>query len=73
MANSFDTVVLIRAMRKGNLDEDIFVEKSNGKRVVIHPEDTVTDVSGYLMIQKSSRDIAINVNHIISVITKGDL
>lgn len=73
MSDSFDIVVLIRAMRKGNPDEDIFVEKSNGKRVVIHPEDTVTDVAGCLMIQNSHRDIAINPNHIISIITKGDL
>lgn len=73
MGDSFDTVALLRAMRRGNEDEDIFVEKSNGKRVVIHKDDDVSDVAGYLMILKPNRDIAINPAHIISIITKGDL
>lgn len=73
MSDSFDTAVLIRAMRKESPDEDIFIEKSNGKRLVLHPQDDISDICGYLMIQNSHRDVAINPQHIISIITKGDL
>ena len=68
-----DAVVLLRAMRKTHENEDLFIEKSNGKRIVIHPEDEVSDVAGFIMIQKNHRDVAINPMHIISVISKGDL
>lgn len=71
--DSFDVAILIRAMRKENPDEDIFVEKSNDKRIVVHPQDQINDMAGFLFIKKESRDIAINPLHIISVITKGDL
>lgn len=71
--NSFDVVVLLKAMRKAHEDDDLFIEKSNGKRFVIHPEDSVSDVAGFVMIQNSHRDVAINPAHIISIINKGDL
>ena len=73
MADSFETVALLNIMRKANPDEDIFIEKSNGKRVVIHPDEQVADASGYVMIFKDQRDMALNPKHIISIITKGDL
>ena len=74
MVDSFDTVALINAMRKENPKEDIFIEKSNGKRVVIHDKDEIMDASGYLMIvKKDLRDIAVNPSHIISIINRGDL
>jgi hypothetical protein len=46
---------------------------NNGKRVVIHPDEKVADASGYVMIFKDQRDMALNPKHIISIITKGDL
>lgn len=73
MADSFETVALLNIMRKANPNEDIFIEKSNGKRVVIHPDEKVADASGYVMIFKDQRDMALNPKHIISIITKGDL
>lgn len=73
MVDSFETVVLLHIMTKENPEEDIFIEKSNGKRIVIHPGDKIMDASGYVMIVKPQRDLALNPNHIISIITKGDL
>lgn len=73
MADSFDTVVLLHTMRKENPKEDIFIEKSNGKRLVIHFEDLISDASGFVLIIKKERDIAINPDHIISIFNKGDL
>ena len=73
MGDSFDAAVLVANMRKENPDDDIFIEKSNGKRIVIHSNDNVTAICGFLFIMKPNRDIAINPRHIISVINKGDL
>lgn len=71
--DSFDVVVLIKNMQKENEGDDIFIEKSNNKRVVIHSDEDVHDVCGFVMVIKPKRHIAINPDHIISVINKGDL
>ena len=73
MADSFDTVVLIKKMREKRTGEDFFIEKSNGKRVIIHPNEEVIATEGFVVVIKDKRDIAIDSNHIISIINKGDL
>ncbi|MBR3208734.1 MAG: hypothetical protein IKF82_00540 [Bacilli bacterium] len=71
--NSFDTVVLVRAMKKEYPDEDLFVERSVGGKLVIHPEDEVMDVAGFLLVVKKRRDVAVNPDHVITIFNKGDL
>ena len=71
--NSFDTVVLVRAMKKEYPDEDLFVESSVGGKLVIHPEDEVMDVAGFLLVVKKRRDVAVNPDHVITIFNKGDL
>lgn len=73
MGDSFDAVVLIENMRKCFPNDDIFIEKSNDKRIVIHPNDEVSPICGFVFIIKPNRDIAINPRQIISIINKGDL
>ena len=73
MGDSFDAAVLVENMRKQHPGDDIFIEKSNDKRIVVHPQDEITAICGFLFIIKPNRDIAINPRHIISVINKGDL
>ena len=72
MTDSFDMVTFIRALRKERPDEDIFIEKSNGKRVLLRTQDDIADICGMVVIVKDIRDIALNPNHIISIISKGD-
>ena len=71
--NSFDTVALIRAMRKEFPHEDIFVERTNDNKLVIKEEDEVMDVAGFLLVCKKTRDVAVNPNQIVTIFNKGDL
>ncbi len=71
--DSFDAVVLLRAMRKEYPHEDVFVERTVGGKLIIRPEDDVMDVAGFLLVAKQGRDVAVNPNHIITIFNKGDL
>lgn len=73
MTDSFDMVAFIRALRKERPNEDIFIEKSNNKRIAIRNNDDIADICGMVVIIREARDIAINPDHIISIISKGDL
>jgi hypothetical protein len=71
--NSFDVVVLLRAMRKEYPNDDIFVERTVGGKLRIRSEDDVMDVAGFLLVGKQGRDVAVNPNHIVTIFSKGDL
>jgi len=73
MANVFETIAFIRKLREKYPDEDIYIEKSNGKRIVAHPKEDVFALEGYVVICKPTRDIGIETDHIISILNKGDL
>ena len=73
MGDSFDAAVLVENMRKQHPGDEKKIKKSNDKRIVVHPQDEITAICGFLFIIKPNRDIAINPRHIISVINKGDL
>lgn len=71
--DSFDVVVLLRAMRREYPNEDIFIERTVGGKLIIRSEDDVMDVAGFLLVVKKGRDVAVNPNHIITIFNKGDL
>ena len=71
--DSFDTVVLLRAMRREYPHEDVFVERTIGGKLIIRPEDEIMDVAGFLLIVKKERDVAVNPDHIITIFNKGNL
>jgi len=71
--DSFDVAVLLKKMRTERSGEDIFIQRSVGGKLLVKPEDRIKDGAGFLMIIKKERDVAININHIVSIFTRGDL